>query len=75
MGDSDDLPGQPPRFTNAFRSGSGADQAPGKSGLAIVFGIALVVAAIILIFDPLPGDEAACAAAAMWLLRLATAGR
>jgi len=44
-------------------------------GLAIVFGIALVVAAIILIFDPLPGDEAACAAAAMWLLRLATAGR
>jgi len=33
----------------------------------------LLIAAIILIFDPVPGDEAACAGAAMWLVRLATA--
>ena len=40
-------------------------------GLAAVFGAALVVAAIILIFDPIPGDEAAAGAAAMGLLAFA----
>jgi len=42
-------------------------------GLAIAVGVVLLIAALILIFDPVPGDEAACAAAAMWLVRLATA--
>lgn len=42
-------------------------------GLALAVGVVLLVAAIILIFDPVPGDEAACAGAAMWLVRLATA--
>jgi hypothetical protein len=39
-------------------------------GLAVVVGVALLVAAIILIFDPVPGDEAVAAGAAMMLLRL-----
>lgn len=42
-------------------------------GLALVFGAALVIGAIILIFDPVPGDEAAAGAAAMALLRFAMA--
>lgn len=40
-------------------------------GLMKVAGAALVLAAIILVFNPAPGDEAAAAAAGMWLLKLA----
>ena len=41
-------------------------------GLAYIFGAALVVAAVVLIFDPLPGDEAAAGAAAMAVLAFAS---
>jgi hypothetical protein len=43
-------------------------------GLAYLLGAALVIAAIVLIFDPVPGDEAAAGAAAMAVLAFA-AGR
>jgi hypothetical protein len=39
-------------------------------GLAFVAGVIVLIGAIILIFDPIPGDEAAAAAAAMWLISL-----
>jgi hypothetical protein len=38
--------------------------------LAFVAGVIVLIGAIILIFDPVPGDEAAAAAAAMWLISL-----
>lgn len=38
--------------------------------LAFVVGVIVLIGAIILIFDPIPGDEAAAAAAAMWLISL-----
>jgi hypothetical protein len=38
--------------------------------LAFVVGVIVLIGAIILIFDPVPGDEAAAAAAAMWLISL-----
>jgi hypothetical protein len=40
-------------------------------GLAYIFGAVLVVAAIVLIFDPVPGDEAAAGAAAVAVLAFA----
>jgi hypothetical protein len=41
--------------------------------LAALGGLVLAVSAVVLIFDPLPGDEAAAGAAALALLRFATA--
>jgi hypothetical protein len=42
--------------------------------LAAVLGVALLIAALVLIFDPAPGDEVAAASAGMALLKFATGG-
>ena len=42
--------------------------------LAAAVGVVLLIAAIILIFDPVPGDEVVAASAGMALLKFATGG-
>lgn len=64
------LPGQEPAWGERFVR-ENPNIAVILQGLAYALGAALVIVAIVLAFDPIPGDEALAAAAAMALLAFA----